>query len=213
MSEANIFERIVTPDDVEQAVVATLNLWMDDYLGEMERLKGYTANEVARPAGIITASEFAKWQEDQLPLIMVVSPGLDGPPIRRKGGGSYEAAWSVTVAAIVADVDLGLTRRLMSVYAGAIRASILQHKMLRSSLYPDGFASFLAWKDESYSDIPFADTRALDSVRVGFSVGVEDVTTEQAGPREPSGKPATDPGDWPPVSGVKVTTNPVKVLP
>lgn len=213
MSEANIFERIVEPEDIEAAIAATLDLWIDDYLGEMERKKGYAANEIARPAGIITASEFAKWDEDQLPLIMIVSPGLAGAPIRRKGGGSYEAEWSLTVAAIVADVDEQQTRRLMSAYAGAIRAAILQHKALKSPLHPNGFASFLSWKDETYSDIPFPDTRALDSCRVIFNVGVEDVVTEQAGPREPYVNPAIDPGDNPTVTQVQVTTTPVRTLP
>jgi hypothetical protein len=220
VSEANLYGRIVTPQAVEQAVKATLETWMTDYLGELERIEGYEPNQIARPAGIIVASEFAKWPEDQLPLIMVISTGTVGKPERHERG-RHAVAWAVTVAAIVSDVEELESRRLAGAYAGAIRAAILQHKMLRSDLHPDGFAQFLSWQGESYSDLPFQDVRTLDSCRVSFSVGVEDVVTEQAGPREPSGEqpgrtegehPNVDPGPLPEVQEVDVTTTPVKVL-
>lgn len=210
VSDSNIYEAIVTPTMVERAVKATLADYISDYLGELERVEGYAVDQIARPAGIITSSEFAKWDGDQLPLILIVSPGLDGKPVKRTGDGAHEAAWSVTVAAIVSDVDEIETRRLMGAYAGAIRAALVQHKALRSTLHPQGFAQFVAWTDESYSDIPFADTRALDSCRVVFSVGVESVVTQMAGPRAPSSTPGVDPGDWPAVTGVGITVTPEK---
>lgn len=203
MSDTNLFERIVTPEDVEGAMRATIAEWAPDYFAELERNAGYAPGEVARPAGVITTREFAKWPEDQLPLILVMSGGTIGKPVRRARG-TYEAAWAVTVAAIVSDVDQGESRRLMAVYAGAIRAMVLQHKMLKSSLHEDGFATFLAWEGETYSDIDFVDSRNLDSCRVNFSVGVEQVVTEQAGPREPSEDPLEDPGEWPGVSEVDI---------
>lgn len=204
VSDTNTFGPIVDPDAVEQAVQAVLADYLPFYLGELERIKGYETDAIARPAGIITASEFAKWPEDQLPLVMVVSPGLEGKPTKTPAG-AYEAAWSITVAAIVADVDELSTRRLMGAYAAAIRACIVQHKGLRSTANPDGFAQFTAWLGESYSDIPFVDSRALDSCRVVFSVGVQDVVKVAAGPRTiPATSPGTDPGPYPQVSGVDI---------
>lgn len=213
MSKSNIYEAIVDVDTVEKAMKALLTDYISDYLGELERIKGYAVDQIARPRGILTSSEFAKWDGDQLPLLLIVSPGLEGKPTKR-GGGAYECAWSVTVAAIVADVDELETRRLMSAYAGAIRAAVVQHKALKSTLHPTGFAQFTEWVDESYSDIPFVDTRALDSCRVVFTVGVEDVVTQAAGPRVPSTTPGVDPGGNPHVveDGVQVTTTPVRVL-
>lgn len=206
MSASNRYGQIVTPGMVERAFVATLELWMDDYLGELERVEGYDVGEVVRPAGIITASQFAKWPEDQLPLIMVIAPGTTGKP-ERHAQGRYNVAWAVTAAAIVSDIDELEARRLAGAYAGAMRAAILQHKMLKSPLHPEGFAQFLSWKGEGYGDLGFEDARTLDSCRVEFAVGVEDVTTEHAGPRTPSGSPGTDPGPLPilPEDGVRVT--------
>lgn len=212
VSNSNLIGAIIDCDTVEKAMQATLADYLPTYLGELERLKGYTAGQIARPAGVITASEFAKWPEDQLPLIMVVSPGLEGSPVRSSGAGAYDAQWSVTVAAVVADVDELETRRLMSSYAAAIRAAVVQHKALRSSLHPNGFAQFAEWRDESYSDIPFGDTRALDSCRVVFTVGVENVVTQAAGPRLPLPDPSVDPGPWPPVTEVDVDVEPERVI-
>jgi hypothetical protein len=212
MSEANLYGRIVTPNQVEQAMAACVGEWINDYLGELERIEGYDVGVLARPKGTITASEFAKWPEDQVPLILVLSSGLGGAPRRARGNGSYEAGWTVAVCAIVSDITEEATRRLAGAYAGAIRAAVMQHKMLTSSLYPDGFASFLTWRDEKYGDIPFADTRTLDSCRVVFNVGVENVVTEQAGPREPSAAPGEDPGPLPTVKEVDITVEPEAIL-
>lgn len=211
MSEANLYKRIVTPQAVEQAVAATLALWMPDYLGELERIEGYDAGQVALPQGYITLSQFAKWPEDQLPLLLVVSPGLAQAPTRQHGS-SYEAEWRIEVVAIVSDTDEENTRQLASTYAGAIRAALLQHKMLKSSLHPDGFAQFTKWRNEKYSDVDFTDLRTLDSCRVFFTIGVEDVVTEQAGPREPSSEPGVDPGPLRKVEKVEVTVEPEALL-
>ena len=67
MSSSNLFGEIVTGGMVERAVRDTLALWIDDYLGELERLEGYAPGSVKRPLGYVTSSEFDKWPEDQLP--------------------------------------------------------------------------------------------------------------------------------------------------
>lgn len=211
MSEANLYKRIVTPQAVERAMAATLALWMPDYIGELERIEDYDVGQIALPEGYITASQFAKWPPDQLPLILVLSPGLAKAPARQHGS-SYEAEWRIDVVGIVSDTDEENTRQLASAYAGAIRSAVLQHKMLKSSLHPDGFAQFTKWRDEKYSDIDFADSRTLDSCKVSFTVGVEDVVTEQAGPREPSSEPGVDPGPLRKVEKVEVTVEPEALL-
>lgn len=203
MSEANRYGRIVTPQMVENAMKATLEDWMPDYLGELARIEGYGPNVVEEPRAIVTASEFAKHPEDQLPVILVLNAGLSGPPTRRANG-TYEASWLVGVAPIVGDMDMELSRRLAATYTAACRTAVLQHKRLKSTLYTDGFATFLTWKDEKYSDIPFGEARTLASGHVFFAVGVEGVVTEQAGPRVPSPSPEVDPGPWPDVEHVEI---------
>lgn len=206
MSASNIFGPIIDGDTVEEAVKASLEVWISEYLGEMERLKGYAPNEIQRPLGIVTSSQFAKWPEDEVPLILIVSGGT-GKPVRRSKG-EAEVAWSIAVNPIVSDTDEAATRKLALTYAAAVRAALEQHKRLRSALHPDGFASFTHWEGESYTDLAFLESRTLGTARVMFSVGVESVVTAFAGPREPRPDPKVDPGPWPTGKRITVVLDP-----
>jgi hypothetical protein len=210
MSQANRFGTIIGPRDVEAAVNATLEIWMDDYLGEIERLYGYTPDSIERPRGYLNSSQWHKWPEDQLPVIVTVNAGLSGQPVRRANG-VYDVAWLVGIAPIVSDTNQDSTRELAQAYTVAVRTALLQHKMLKSSLYPDGLANFTTWHDETYSDMPALQTRSMDSGRVVLEIGVEGALTEQTGPRTPATPASADPGPWPTVAedGVTVTTVPL----
>lgn len=195
MSDSNRYGRVVSPRDVENAVVASLNVWIDDCLGEAERLYGYEPNSIERPRGIIRRSEWTKWPEDQIPVIVVINAGLAQQPIRRANG-TYDALWRVGVCPIVSDVDQDATRDLAEAYTVAVRLALLQHKMLKSPAYPDGFADFTSWIDEQYNDMPELIQRSMNSGRVVLDIGVENVLTEQAGPRTPTVPASQDPGPW-----------------
>lgn len=219
-AQTNLFGQIITPGMVERAVAASLAQWMDTYLGQLERIEtdetgalAYQPDGIERPRGILTRGEFDKWPEEQIPVIVVVCPGLAGLP-RRQQQGAYHAAWSVGIAAIVSagspdGTGQDATRRLMGVYGAAIRAAILQHKMLRSPLYPDGFASESTWQDEQYTDVPELAARSLAAARIVFNIGVDNVVTEQAGPRAPLSPADEDPGSWPPVKSATANVNPI----
>lgn len=220
MSSANIYGQIISGGVVERAVCDFLGAqeialiaagspsgngyWIDTYLNEIERIEGYTPGSIQRPRGIVTASEFDKWPEDALPVLLVISPGLTQPPERR-GDSSYEARWAVGVAAVVSDINVLQTRRLAMAYGAAVRAAMLQHAKL------GGFASYLDWLDETYGDIPFADSRSIEAVRIVFEVGVENVVRRAAGPDVPApipvgNAPQSDPGPWPSVVPPVTTT-------
>lgn len=213
--QTNLFRPIVSKKMVERAVIASLEQWMDTYLGQIERIeylpdgsRTYAGGQVERPRGIISRSEFDKWPEDQLPVILVLCSGLAGQP-ERYARGNYRAAWTVGVAALVSDVDEDSTEQLASAYGSAIRTAILQHKTLKSSLYPAGFANGVRWEDESYSDAPTIQGRTQQAARVIFSIAVDDVVTEYAGPREPLPDPTVDPGDWPVVENALANVTPI----
>lgn len=205
-----LFGQIISAKAVERAVVESLNVWLNDYLGELERVEGYDPNAIERPLGIITSSDFAKWPEDQIPLVVVINLGLSGKPERHHDG-KYSASWLVGIAAIVSDQDQSATRDLAFTYLTAIRAAILQHKMLKSPLHPDGFANFSMWHDETYGDIAFNESRTLGAGRSIFEIGVEDVTTEFAGPRVPYDDPTQTPGPLPTVTKTIVTAEPATI--
>lgn len=207
---ASLFGQIISPKAVEEAVAASLTIWLDTYLGELERIEGYDPGAIERPRGIISSSEFAKWPEDQIPVVVVVNSGLAGKPERRNEG-RYDASWLVGIAAIVSDVDHASTRELAFTYTAAIRAAIAQHKMLKSDLHPDGFAKFSEWEDETYGDLAFNETRTLGAGRTIFSVGVTGAVTEYAGPRVPSDDPAVAPGLLPTVVEADAVVVPIGI--
>lgn len=212
MSDANLYGPIITGGLVERGVRdflveprGTFNRsWLDAYLGEIERVEGYDPGSIERPKGVVTSAEFEKWPEDQLPVILVISPGIGPDPIRR-GDSAYEATWTVAVAPIVSDQGDVETRRLALAYAAAVRSAMLQHKSL------GGFASNLVWRGEGYNDLPFDDARTLGAGRVIFDVTVADVVREQAGPVEPPADPTVDPGPWPDATAVDTTAHPIPI--
>lgn len=195
MSATNLYGPIVTVTQVEQGVAAGIEKWIDAYLGEMERIEGYEPDTIERPRGVISVSEFAKWPEDQLPLILILSPGTES--VKKREDGRHEATWLIGVQTIVRDLDQESSRQLAGAYAGAIRAAVVQHKRLKSAAYPEGFGSAVEWVGESYTDIAFNETRTLATARVILSVTVEDVVRRTAGPRIVPPDPSSDPGQWP----------------
>lgn len=199
MSNTNVFGPIVAGPHVELAVVESMKLWMDEYLYEIERdpVLGYHPGQIERPRGIVTSSQFEKWPEDQLPVILVLCAGLAGPPSLRAPDGTYDAVWRVGIATVVSDTDQISTRLLSGAYAAAVRLALLQHAMLKSDLYPAGFSHFIDWEGEDYTDVPFQESRTMMAGQIILNVGVENVARKQAGPRTPSNTPSTDPGDWP----------------
>lgn len=210
MSQANVFGPIVTAKQVEGAVVAMLDEWMPDYLSELERQdEDYAPGEMARPRDIVIASEFERRDEVQLPCIVVISDGLTGKP-ERKGDGTYDAEWRIGVAAIVSDVDEAETRSLAQTYATAIRLAMVQHKRLKSTLHPTGFADWMTWEGEGYADVSFNAARSFFAGQVLFTVGVENVAKEAVGPRQPSGEEVSgDPGPLPTLHEVDIDAEPV----
>jgi hypothetical protein len=211
VSESNVFGRAVSGAHVEAAIVDYLTkpdpdtggTWISTGLGEAERLHDLAPGSVQRPLGIVTASQFEKWPEDQLPVVVVIAPGLARPPVR-KGRGALTMTWAVGVAGIVTDVDDVASRLMGQVYALAISIAVNGHKSL------NGFASKTEQLDERYDDLDFDDGRTLGAGRCVFEITVEDARTTAGGPLKPLPEPdvGTDPGPWPPVTDVSIDVTP-----
>lgn len=210
MSAANIFGKVVTGAMVERAVVDFLTAedeetggnWFATALGEIERVEGLEPGSVQTPLGVVTSSDFEKWPEDQLPVILVISPGLVRPPVRR-GRASLSMTWAVGVAGIVADTTPESSRRLGQVYAAAASLAIMTHRSL------GGFATGgTVQMDERYDDIDFGDGRTIGAGRCVFYVTVEDARSTAGGPPRPLPEPGTDPGPWPDVTETSITVEP-----
>lgn len=190
MTPDTIFKPIITRQEVELRVTNTLKDWIDTYLAEVERQNGLDVRQLPRPRSYSRRNEFDHWPEEQIPAVIVVSPGLVGRPVAN-GSGEFRGQWGVGVAVIAEGQDVNNTRDLVGYYTAAIRALILQRPSL------GGFAMGVTWEDERYDDISDIDVgRTLASGQVVFQVEVEGIVSTKAGPVTPD----TPPVDPPPVS-------------
>lgn len=189
----SIFGRIVSAYDVEGWVMALLRRWSGTYLSEVERQHGYQAGALSRLRGWSYGPTFDKWPEDQVPGVLVVSPGLVPPPAKG-GDGRYRARWRVDLGVICSARTQALSHEQAQDYIAAFRALLIQRPSL------DGHADGTAWLDENYTPLSYDDTRSLYAGYATIVVDVDNVTTANAGPTTPDdpNEPDTDPwAPWP----------------
>lgn len=193
MSSSNIFGNILTRKTVEEAVLATVELWIDTYLCEIERNEGITVRDLPRPRSYARANIYNIFPDEQLPAVVIISPGLSKAPIKQAQG-KHRTYWNVQVAFQVASTP-DAVRDLADYYTAAARAIFLQHQDL------GGMADGITWLGEKYNDAPDPFRRSVASGNVLLEVEVDDAVTAAAGPvgPDPIPDPTPDPGNWPKV--------------
>lgn len=184
------FGTLFGADQLEAAVVTTLETWLPTYLAEVERQRDMTAGEISAPKSYRTIPRFDKFPEDQIPAIYVVSPGVFNEPVKR-GGGKYQATYSLGVAAVVESTTPDAVNTLSKLYSSAVVAAIMQHRYLG---FPQGKIEGVDWVDETFTDIPPLQGRSLASAQNVFVITINDVLTVGAGPLVPDPEvPPIDP--------------------
>lgn len=202
----SIFDQIKIADDLETAAIDTLNLWFHTYTREYELQAGLLRDSFPLPRAFITSERLDREDADQLPAVVVVSPGLWEKP-RQEGSGQFRAKFSLAIGIFVAGQDRTTTKRLLRVYCGIARTIMLQKQSL------GGFADGTTWLDESYDDaFQFTDTQTVGAGQVVFAIEVAGVVNRYGGPPTPiPPDPDTQPGsDWP---TVEEHTETVRLLP
>jgi hypothetical protein len=207
----DIFGDIIIANQLEAAVIATLESWFPTYIREVE-LQSQSAqygdniptDALPLPRSFITTDKIQRENTDQLPAIVVVSPGLS-PHNRpqQEGDGTFRVPWAVSVGVFVSGQDRTSTKNLIRQYTGIARAIMLQKQSL------GGFADGTTWLDESYDDaFAFVDQETIGAGSVVFEVWVAGVVNRFAGPAVYGGTatpdPDTQPGEqWPPIDTVE----------
>lgn len=206
----SIFGRIVTRTELENAAKVTVQTWISTYLAEVERQHGIVAGRYERPRGYSTTNDFDRWEEDQLPCIIIVSPGMSSTPVKR-GDGNYNTWWALGVGVVCSGDTEHDTRAMVDIYTAAIRALLIQRPSLNQ------FAQGLNYEDERYDEAATENRRSLQAGYVVCTVEVDNVVMSNAGPMTPSDPPSPDPTvpipDWPVATGGKVGVQIVKELP
>ena len=95
---SSLYGRLIAAVDVEQAFKARIDDRLDDYLNEVERQHGLAVGTLERPRAYVDDERFV---EDQLPAIVVKSPGTADLPAA-DGHGRYTVRFELELEAHVA---------------------------------------------------------------------------------------------------------------
>jgi hypothetical protein len=198
-----IFQPIFSADVLEDAVVATLRLWMPTYLREIEYQRNLPLGRIEAPKVYTNRNEFTGFPQERMPLCVVVSPGIASPP-RAEGDGNYTGWWALGVGIVARASTDEDTNKVVKIYGAALRAIMLQKPMFDNSWEFAG----VEWVDETFIDIPTPERElSMRSVQVIFRVWVDDLVNRLAGPAYPTQPdPVNQPGSvWPEVETADVT--------
>lgn len=188
--------RILTDDQIEDAVLATLKLWIPSRLSEIESQLSISVGYYQRPVAWEVKTDFQKFPEEMLPMIIAVSIGLDDRPLK-SGARRYRAVWNIGVIAIASSISQADSRRAAYRLGAAARAALIHRQSLDGAL--GGTVRGIEWIGSTNNEVPSDDGRTIWAQRQVFRVEVDDVVTMSAGPAGPDAEPP--PGETPPPAG------------
>lgn len=175
-----VFNRMLSAEQVEDAVRDALKKWFPTYLHELERQLGVQPNTFVAPDNYSDRNSFDMESPEKLPKVVVIAPGLTGTP-SKKGSWTYNATWKVGVGIAVGARTEDDANKLVKGYAAAIRGIMLQSSELDSIGALD-----IAWTDESYDDLPITLVNQLvKAASLYFDIEIGNVVTRGRGPTQP----------------------------
>lgn len=186
----SIYGPIITAWQVEQAVKATLQAWLDTYLGELERQSAgrWALRSIDRPPDAVKSWEIVSEYHDipgkMLPAISIESPGMAADPVI-EAEGEVTTSWLINVQAVVKGKNRGLARDLLSMYEAAIRKIFFDKGGL------GGFADGTVVGRSNLSLIPPDRDRSLVGCEVPLTVIVPATNLRVSGPDTPDDPPPT----------------------
>lgn len=179
------FGTAISPRQAEKWLAAFIERWIQEYLAWYERINAIDPKTFDMPWGIQSSSEFTHWQGENLPHIVIVSPGLAEPPERE--GDQVNACWNMAITVIVGGQSRSDVRDNQMAYATAIWAMI-EHN--RSADRPNEIRGVNP-VDIQFTDIPVEDSGSYGSATLVCTVDVEAVISTRGYP--PEDDPRDDP--------------------
>jgi hypothetical protein len=195
----DIFGDVFDVDGLEQAALATLKAWLPSHLAHQETRRGFPQRTIPQPRSWPTVDEFDPEPHEQLPSIVLVSPGTTGDI--RRGPRGTTATWRLEVVVAVAGRDEREVRLLRSVYAAAVRSALEQNGKLAWQLDDDrnpvpgpAVAERTRWDGDAHAFGRGRSSRGPRAhVEVAFLSTVSDVVNPRLGPPEPPDDPYDPP--------------------
>lgn len=195
---ADDFGLIISAPIVREAVEAFIKPWVPAYLHEVARQMG---RDTVPPTirSWVPATEIESFPSDQLPLGIVLVPGLAETPVKKSTG--YNTSWVLNVAVVVNGQDRPGVLALAGLYAAAIRALLIQHPSM------GGLAVGYTWLDERYEELSPDGERTMAACQVIGVLHVDRVVQVDRGPLVVPPDPALRPDDWPTATTADATVH------
>lgn len=202
MTWAGVYGPLVDSADVERAMLAHLAAWMpsqthaaqaqkdpegETWTGPVEGIRSYTVRHMA----------MENWPEDQLPMILAYSPGMDDAPTQN-GDGTMDARFALLLLVVSSGYDTDEARANARLYAAAATRSIMQDPSLSAGTeHPFAAGVHLGQVINYPVTNGVAADRFLSAVQMPFVIEVQATVDVQAGPVKPPDDPAEEPEDRP----------------
>jgi hypothetical protein len=179
-TENAVFGDIFVASQLEEAVIYLLKEWYPTYLREVERQMGIPVGKLVPPRVYTNRNDFETIEGDNMPLVVVMSPGLTDEPYTREAG-KYTARWNLGVGIAIAAQTETIANLQSRVYAAAARAILMQNQDI------NGTSIRVDWLDETYDDLPAIENQLQQYRAAGvyFAIEVEYVIDRYLGPAAP----------------------------
>ena len=180
----SVFGDIFVASQLEEDTIDLLKEWFPTYLRELELRTDTAVGKLVPPRVYTNRNDFETIEGDNMPLVVVMSPGLVDEPITRESG-KYTARWAIGIGVAIAAQTETEANRLSRIYGAAVRAIMMQHQDI------NGLAIRVDWIDENYEDLPNIENQLQQyrSAAILFAVEIENVVNKWAGPRSPDEDP------------------------
>jgi hypothetical protein len=191
---------------IEEWVKDYVIRWWPEYEAEFRRQ--WNTDKLPDPKHWETSSEFVQWQENSLPHIVIVCPGLaDGEPYHHADG-QVDVTVLITFVHLAGANDRGSSRKAAESYAAITR------QMMEQATFPDAPSlGEVRYVDEDNTTVP--PNTSIGSASVTFELDVRAIMNSYGGP--PDDDPRSDPEPPTPGSAIInkaiIQTEEVKEIP
>lgn len=176
---SSVFDNIFLPGTLTGETKNLLTKWFPSYLTGLEERLGLETGILAVPENYTSRNQFTSIPGEELPKVVVISPGIIGTP-QKAGSGIYRATWRLGVGLAIAAKEEEDAIFLAELYGATVLAIIIDHPSI------NGVSSRTVWIDEQFNDLPTGtEHNHLRSAAVWFACDVDNVVSKTPGPPEP----------------------------
>lgn len=215
MVEDPLYGPLISTEDVVEAAVTTLRLWMREYIASVERSHQLQRGTIPRPPtpeSYHGGNDFDSWIAEDAPEIMVVAKPSGEPELSASAG--YTQGYELQVGCLCIGKGSELAERaeddarIVCSHLGAASMLLVQQPTL------GGLTERLRMTGAPDITFPDPERRAVQQVVTTFEVWVSSIIREDAGPVGPT--PKESPGfegieepfqEAPTVETVDITVN------